>query len=99
MSHLIFAISVNAFKEQINIAYEADNCEDEKKEHVSEVNLTFECILTLKEQAVSRWAKEDVILAADTSFLFCEHTCTFSGRQRGGGFGGSTSEATFKAGG
>ena len=55
MSHLIFAISVNAFKEQINRAYEADNCEDEKKEHVSEVNLTFECILTLKEQAVSRW--------------------------------------------
>ena len=39
MSRLIFTISVNSLKEQINRAYEAENCEDEKTEHLSEVNL------------------------------------------------------------
>ena len=39
MSHFIFAIAVNALKEQINRAYEEENCEDEKTEHLSEVNL------------------------------------------------------------
>ena len=42
MSHFIFTISANAFKEQINRAYEEDNCEEEKAEHLSEVNLTFD---------------------------------------------------------
>ena len=42
MSHFIFTISDNALKEQINRAYEEDNCEDEKAEHLSEVNLTFD---------------------------------------------------------
>ena len=42
MSHFIFAIAVNALKEQINRAYEEDNGEDEKVKHLSEVNLTFD---------------------------------------------------------
>ena len=39
MSHFIFTISVNSLKEQINRAYEAENCEDEKTKYLSEVNL------------------------------------------------------------
>ena len=92
MSHFIFTISVNALKEQINRAYEEDNCDDEKAEHLSEVNSTFECLLTMKGGEVL--AEE--ILVADTSFLVCENTLTFSGR--GGWFGTSTSEPIFKAG-
>ena len=49
-------------KEQINIAYEEENCEDEKKEHLSEVNLD------LDSERVGG-VKEFV---ADTSFLFCD---------------------------
>ena len=33
------SISIHALKEQINRAYEAENCEDEKTKHLSEVNL------------------------------------------------------------
>ena len=62
MSHLIFTISVNSLKEQINIAYEEENCEDEKTEHLSEVNLD------LDSERVGG-VKEFV---ADTSFLFCD---------------------------
>ena len=73
-------------------AYEEDNCEDEKAKHLSEVNSTFECLLTMKGGEVL--AEE--ILVADTSFLVCENILTFSGR--GGWFGTSTSEPIFKAG-
>ena len=59
---LFFTISINALKEQINIAYEEENCEDEKKEHLSEVNLD------LDSERVGG-VKEFV---ADTSFLFCD---------------------------
>ena len=62
MSHFIFAIAVNALKEQINRAYEEENCEDEKKEHLSEVNLD------LDSERVGG-VKEFV---ADTYFLFCD---------------------------
>ena len=41
MSHFIFTISDNALKEQITRAYEEDNRDDEKTEHLSEVNLAF----------------------------------------------------------
>ena len=92
MFHFIFTISINALKEQINRAYEKDNCDDEKAEHLSEVNSTFECLLTMKGGEVL--AEE--ILVADTSFLVCENILTFSGR--GGRFEGSTSEPIFKAG-
>ena len=61
MSHFIFTISVNALKEQINRAYEEDNCEDLKTEHLSEVILTF--------PMVSRCALLEEILAADTFFF------------------------------
>ena len=50
MIHFIFTISV---KEQINRAYEKDNCDDEKAEHLSEVNSTFECLLTMKGGGVT----------------------------------------------
>ena len=52
MSHFIFTISDNALKEQINRAYEEDNCEDEKTEHLSEVNLAF----PMKGNVVSKGA-------------------------------------------
>ena len=49
-------------KEQINIAYEEENCEDEKKEHLSEVNLDLD---SEREGGVKEFV-------ADTSFLFCD---------------------------
>ena len=53
MFHFIFTISVNALKEQINRAYEEDNCDDEKAEHLSKVNSTFECLLTMNGGGVT----------------------------------------------
>ena len=45
-------VAANVFfhnKEQINRALEEENCEDEKIKHLSDVNLDFECLLTVKE--------------------------------------------------